>query len=119
MPDYSYRAKTSTGAVSEGILTAGSPREAMTQLTRRSLFPLEVRDQADTKGPFSFKLELSSRIKTETIADTLTGLSDLLGNGVALLESLTILSEQATDKKMGAPPARERGRRVPSLPLAG
>ena len=101
MPEFSYRAKTDSGGIAEGVLTAGSHREALTQLTQRSLFPLEVRDQSKTNSPFGFKLELNTRIKTETIADALTGLSDLLSNGVSLLESLTILAEQSTDKKMG------------------
>ena len=101
MPEFTYRAKTSNGSISEGVLSAGDRRDALTQLTQRSLFPLEVHDQSAPKSPFGIKLELGTRIKTETIADTLTGMSDLLGNGVSLLESLTLLSEQSTDKKMG------------------
>ena len=100
MPDFTYRAKTETGSISEGVVTAGTHREALAQLTQRSLFPLEVTDKTASKTPFGLKLELPARIKTETIADTLTGLADLLGNGVSLLESLNILSEQSTDKKM-------------------
>ena len=102
MPEFSYRAKTDTGSIAEGVVTAGSHRDALTLLMQRSLFPLEVRDQSKNKSPFAFQFELHARIKTETIADALTGLSDLLSNGVSLLESLTILSKQSTDKKMGA-----------------
>jgi len=101
MPSFSYRAKTTSGSISEGVITAGTHREALTQLTQRSLFPLEVTDKDGSKNPFGFKLELPTKVKTETIADTLTGLSDLLGNGVTLLESLTILAEQSPDKRMG------------------
>lgn len=101
MPTFSYRAKTTTGTIAEGELTAGTHKEALTQLTQRSLFPLEVKDQEASKNPFGIKLELPSKVKAETIADTLTGLSDLLSNGVSLLESLTILAEQSPDKRMG------------------
>lgn len=101
MPDFSYRAKTSSGALAEGVITAGTHREALLQLTQRSLFPIEVEDKSASNAPFGLKLELSKRIKTETVADTLTGMSDLLGNGVALLESLSILAEQAPDRNMG------------------
>ena len=100
MPDFTYRAKNATGSISEGVVTAGTHREALAQLTQRSLFPLEVTDKSQSNTPFGLKLELPSRIKTETIADTLTGLADLLGNGVSLLEALNILSKQSTDKKM-------------------
>ena len=101
MPTFSYRAKTTTGTIAEGVVTAGTHKEALTQLTQRSLFPLEVKDQEANANPFGIKLEFPSKVKTETIADTLTGLSDLLGNGVSLLESLTILAEQSPDKRMG------------------
>ncbi len=101
MPDFSYRAKTTTGALAEGVLTADTHREALTQLTQRSLFPLEVVDKNTNKPGFGLAFSFGAGVKTETIADALTGMSDLLGNGVALLESLTILSEQSTDKKMG------------------
>lgn len=101
MPTFSYRAKTTTGTIAEGVVTAGTHKEALTQLTQRSFFPLEVKDQEANANPFGIKLELPSRVKTETIADTLTGLSDLLSNGVSLLESLTILAEQSPDKRMG------------------
>lgn len=100
MPDFAYRAKTLSGSVTEGIVTAGTHKEALSQLTQQSLFPLEVRDKA-SPGAFGLKLELSGRIRTETISDTLTQLGDLLNNGVTLLESLKILSEQAPDKRMG------------------
>lgn len=101
MPDYSYRAKTATGVTSQGVVTAGSHQEALALLSKRSLFPLEVKDKSASKIPFGIKLELGGKVKTETVADTLTGMSDLLGNGVALLESLRILAEQAPDKRMG------------------
>lgn len=101
MPEFSYRAKTTTGSIAEGVLTANTHRDALTQLTQQSLFPLDVQDRSKSRSSFGFKLEFGNRVKTETIADTLTGLSDLLSNGVSLLESLTLLSEQATDEKMG------------------
>ena len=101
MPTFSYRAKTTSGTIAEGVVSAGTHKEALKQLTQRSLFPLEVKDQEATKNPFGIKLELPSKVKTETIADTLTGLSDLLTNGVSLLESLSILAEQSPDKRMG------------------
>lgn len=101
MPDFHYRAKTDTGNLVQGQITAGTHREALSQLTQQSLFPLEVQDRSQSASIFRVNLKPKSRIKTETIADTLTGMSDLLGNGVPLLESLTILSEQSTDQRMG------------------
>ncbi len=99
MPDFLYRAKTTSGQNAEGVITAVSHREALSLLTRQSLFPLEVRDP-EAKSAFRLTLAIPHKVKAETIADTLTQLSDLLSNGVALLESLRILSEQAADKRL-------------------
>lgn len=101
MPDFFYRAKTSDGQNTDGTIVATSSREAMSLLRQRSLFPLEVRDEAAKSSPWDLKLDLPKRIKTEIIADTLTQLSDLLGGGVTLLESLTILANESADPQMG------------------
>lgn len=101
MPNFCYRAKTPSGVNTDGTIAAGSAREAMTLLRQQSLFPIEVRDQATKSSPWEVRLELPKRIKAEIIADTLTQLSDLLLGGVTLLESLTILSEQSPDERMG------------------
>jgi len=82
------------------VISAGSHREALLLLTQQALFPLEVRDQTNTNAPFKFPIQLPRTVKAEAIADTLTQLADLLANGVALLESLQILSEQSADKRM-------------------
>jgi len=100
MPDFFYRAKTSDGQNTDGRVAAGSPREAMKLLRQQSLFPLEVRDEAQASAWWDFQLELPQRIKTEIIADTLTQLADLLGGGVTLLESLNILAEESADPNM-------------------
>jgi len=100
MPNYVYRAKTSSGLNTDGMIAAGSPREALGLLRQQSLFPLEVRDEAERSTAWDLRLELPRKIKTEIIADTLTQLSDLLNGGVTLLESLKILSEQSSDLQM-------------------
>ena len=51
-------------------------------LRQRSLFPMEIRDH---KANSSGLLICNYGVKTETIADTLTQLADLLGGGVSLL----------------------------------
>jgi type II secretory pathway component PulF len=100
MPDFLYRAKTATGQNTDGVVSARSHREALALLTKQALFPLEVRDQAAASGVFKLPFQLPRKVKTEVIADTLTQLADLLANGVALLESLRILSEQTADQRM-------------------
>ncbi|MBM4000807.1 MAG: type II secretion system F family protein [Planctomycetes bacterium] len=100
MPEFNYRAKLASGQTTDGVIAAGSHREALALLTRQSLFPLEVRDRQAPASKFAISLSLPRKVKVEIIADTLTQLSDLLANGVALLESLRILSRQSADKRM-------------------
>lgn len=56
MPEFAYRAKTSTGDVSQGVVTAGTHREAVTQLMQRALFPLEVRDRDEGNRWLKFQI---------------------------------------------------------------
>lgn len=100
MPNFTYRAKTSTGTNATGTIAAGNAREAMALLRQQSLFPVEVKDEASSPTSWEARFELPRRIKGEMIADTLTQLSDLLIGGVSLLESLTILAEQSPDEKL-------------------
>ncbi len=97
MPDFSYRAKTNSGAVSEGVIQASTQQEAIRQLTRQSLFPIDVSNKSQAWSNFSLSFR---RISSETISDLLTQMSDLLTNGVSLLDSLKILAEQSPDAKL-------------------
>ncbi|MCA9184349.1 MAG: type II secretion system F family protein [Pirellulaceae bacterium] len=102
MAEFAYTAKTITGENTSGVIAANSQREAMGLLRQMSLYPLEVRDQQSTAdSPWARLLQsFPRRIKNEIIADALTQLGDLLGNGVSLIESLSILSEQSADASM-------------------
>ncbi|MCH2127926.1 MAG: type II secretion system F family protein [Pirellulaceae bacterium] len=100
MPEFLYRAKVVSGQTVDGVITAVNQREALSALTQQSLFPLELRDRAAADSFFKIQFSLPTRVKVETISDTLTQLADLLTNGVSLLESLDILSEQTADKRM-------------------
>ncbi|MCU0960512.1 MAG: type II secretion system F family protein [Pirellulaceae bacterium] len=101
MPDFAYTARSVQGQDSSGVISAGSRREAIALLAERSLFPLRVEAQA-AAGERRIAFGLRRSIKSEVLADTFTQLSDLLSNGVPLLESLDILARQAFDPRLGA-----------------
>jgi type II secretory pathway component PulF len=42
MPDFAYVARTATGQRVEGVLSAGTQREALSALSAKDLFPLQV-----------------------------------------------------------------------------
>ncbi|MFC1758499.1 type II secretion system F family protein [Planctomycetota bacterium] len=97
MPEFAYTARSLDGNNVAGSLIAPTEREAMTVLIDQSLFPITVKDAAESDG-----LDLKEffrrrrRVGAEAIATCLTQLSDLLNNGVPLLASLKLLSDQAT-----------------------
>lgn len=99
MPEFVYTARSTQGRDSSGVVNAGSRREAIAMLADKSLFPLRVearRDGAARKIRFS----LRRRVKSDVLADAFTQLSDLLANGVPLLEALSILTRQAIDPRL-------------------
>jgi general secretion pathway protein F/type IV pilus assembly protein PilC len=88
MPQFVYTARTSSGQDVTGTIAAASRRETLRALAERSLFPLRVQEQRPARW------RLHRRVKTPVLAANLSQLSDLLRNGVPLLESLTILAGQ-------------------------
>jgi type II secretory pathway component PulF len=96
MPEFAYTARSPQGQDSSGVISAGSRREAIALLADRSLFPLQVIAQGG-EGVRTLSLPWRRRVKSEVLADTFTQLSDLLSNGVPLLESLNVLVRQTVD----------------------
>lgn len=100
MPEFAYTARNLTGEDVVGSITAASKREALSALSERSLFPVRVDSAEQAKSALSFNFRLKKKIKAEVLASTLTQLSDLLENGVPLLNSLKLLSEQCAHERM-------------------
>lgn len=99
MPEFAYTARSVQGQDSSGVISAGSRREAIALLAQKSLFALQVEAKA-AAGERKLRLPLRRRVKSDVLADAFTQLSDLLSNGVPLLESLDILSRQAVDQRL-------------------
>ncbi len=97
MQEFAWTARDLRGQDVSGLITADSRSDVMALLADRSLFPLRVE-------PVSKKMSLSfgpgRRISTELLASTLTQLSDLLRNGVPLLQGLEILIQQSPNERM-------------------
>jgi general secretion pathway protein F/type IV pilus assembly protein PilC len=91
MPDFAYTARDMTGRKVTGKLSALSSQDAIAQLGRLSLFPLEVaadRDSTLVRG--------GRRIKPQIISALFSQLADLLRSGVPLLRSLEVLRKQSS-----------------------
>lgn len=100
MPEFVFQARKPTGEDVAGHLSAATRNEAIALLSGRQLFPLKVEAAAQRAlTPSSFGLG-GRRVGTELLASTLTQLGDLLDNGVPLLESLKLLSDQTPHPMM-------------------
>ena len=106
MPEFSYIARTMTGQDVKGLISADSRSDVMAMLSQKSLFPMTV---APAKQPL-FNLKFKRPIRAEILAATLTQLSDLLTNGVPLLQALDLLSQQATHDRLKEVLSDVRGR---------
>ena len=97
MQAFAYTARDMKGQDIDGLITADSRGDVMSLLTDRSLFPIKV-EPAKKKTSLSFGF--GGRISTELLGATLTQLSDLLSNGVPLLQGLEILIQQSPSERM-------------------
>ncbi|MCH2211668.1 MAG: type II secretion system F family protein [Fuerstiella sp.] len=97
MQAFAYTARDMKGQNVTGLITADSRNDVIALLTDRSLFPMSVEP---TKKKSAVTFSFSGRISTELLAATLTQLSDLLSNGVPLLQGLEILIQQSPGERM-------------------
>ncbi len=100
MPDFAYTARSTQGQDSSGVISAGNRREAIALLAEQSLFPLRLEAKSEGSQRRWRPAMLRRRIKSEVLADTFTQLSDLLANGVPLLESLDVLVKQTVEERL-------------------
>lgn len=80
----------------KGLVTADSRNDVMSMLSQKSLFPMTV---TAARQPL-LSIRFSRPIKSDLMAATLTQLSDLLTNGVPLLNALDLLAQQATHERL-------------------
>jgi len=91
MPDFNFIAREISGSQVTGVLTAGTEREAIGQLSARSLFPMEIRLAETAKVQERSKRR---RVSGRKLATFYVQLADLLRAGVPLLRSLDVLERQ-------------------------
>lgn len=104
MPDFAYDALTTAGQRTRGVIEAGSRKDAVQRLRQRELRPVSV---TATQAPGGrFDLATIAPVKKEQIADFCVQLSDLLTNGVPMLEALSILGEVSVHPRLKAAAGR-------------
>ncbi len=92
MSDFTYVARNLGGQCIEGVVSAGSQREAVAALTAQQLFPVEVKPVAG-----SAPRTVTRRVKPQAMSQFYVQLAALLRSGVPLLRSLEVLGRQTTN----------------------
>ena len=95
MPDFQYTARDLNGQLVSGAIAAATEREAIAQITGRSLFPVSVTSATGKKTRKSGR-----RIKGQLLATTYSQMSSLLRSGVPLLRTLALLKEQSSNVRL-------------------
>lgn len=92
MADFAYIARNSGGQRVEGVLSAGTQREAVTMLTGKQLFPIEVKAANN-----QVRASSSQRVRPQAMSQFYLQLAALLRSGVPLLRSLEVLGQQTNN----------------------
>lgn len=95
MPDFAYIARTTTGQRVEGVLSAGTQREALLALSGKDLFPVQVKASGGKVSQAG-----SLKVRPQAMSQFYVQMAALLRSGVPLLRSLEVLGKQATNPTM-------------------
>lgn len=94
MPRFIYRAKKGPEEALEGVIEADSETTALNKLIRSGYYPVWI-----TEGAARKNLD-RVRVKTKDLADFTRRLSGLLGSGLELYNSLSVVENQAEDNNL-------------------
>ncbi|MCX6999641.1 MAG: type II secretion system F family protein [Candidatus Sumerlaeota bacterium] len=117
MMEFQYRALNTEGAVSEGVLSAGSRKEAIRKLEIMGLDPVHVAERTIVEKTESHALPVLLRRKKLSSSDLESftrQLSSLLAAGVPLSRALNIIQRETS-----SPAAREKWKEIHDLVIDG
>lgn len=94
MPTFAYKARTQSGQVVEGTLSAESQAAALRQLDERSLLPVVIRERRAGESVLPVPGR-GRRLSGAALATLYSQLSDLLRAGVPVLRALDVMARQS------------------------
>jgi len=107
MPVYKYKAINESGKAVQGVIDADSPKSATEKLKRQGVFLSSLNEAKENK---SRSFNPFSGIKIAELAVTTRQFSTLISAGLPLEASLSALSEQTEDARLGQVLAEVRER---------
>ncbi|WP_058301309.1 type II secretion system F family protein [Gorillibacterium timonense] len=99
MPKYRYKAVTSAGKPSAGILESATLQQASEELRSQGLWIMSLKDQEDSLLTRDINVSLGGdKVKLEHFTVFCRQLATMYKSGVSLVESVRLLSEHAPTK---------------------
>lgn len=95
MPDFSYVARDLAGKKISGNMSAQTERDVIQQLGSQQLFPIEVKGAKVAKS-----ISFGRQVGPQTMADFYSQLASLLRNGVPLMQSLKLITQQTSSASL-------------------
>jgi type IV pilus assembly protein PilC len=106
---YSYKARGQTGQILNGSIEAASKKEAAKELREKNLYAVSIqeienKEKADKNSKFSLAVDISEinifggGYKISELANFAQRLSVLIGAGIPLVRSITIIKNQSNVK---------------------
>lgn len=97
---YNYRVRNNQGAIESGSMEAESEDAVLSKLKNMGFLVIELTKSSETgKRNLSINLNFLNKIKNRDIAVFTRQFSTLIFSGLSLIESLTVLGEQESNKR--------------------
>ncbi|MGI8906437.1 MAG: type II secretion system F family protein [Candidatus Sumerlaeaceae bacterium] len=95
MPQFSYKAKDTTGQTVNGVLEAESSTVAVSRLQQMGFFPLNVQDAKSASADAGAAVRRRAKsVKINDMATFNRQLADLLSSGIPLVKALSVIQNQ-------------------------
>ncbi|HOK89523.1 MAG TPA: type II secretion system F family protein, partial [Candidatus Hydrogenedentes bacterium] len=98
MPTFTYTARTRTGTIRRGSVTADNREAAVAQLARMGLEPEKI-VEARGVGARAQQARLNRRVRGQDLLVFTRQLSTIVSAGLPLMQGLDILAEQTEDPR--------------------
>lgn len=97
MPQFTYKAKDSTGQTVNGTLEAENPTVAISRLQSMGFFPLAVEDTKTKGAAEGGGRKRAKRVSINDMATFNRQLADLLSSGIPLVKALAVIQNQTSN----------------------
>lgn len=99
---YSYRGRDAAGRVVKGRVDAASEAAVASRLRTMGLSPIAIAEANTTGLNREIDLRFGSGVRLKDLAVMSRQMSTMIGAGLSLLKTLTVLAEQTSNKRLAA-----------------